>query len=81
MTTAGMKGFTAINSKDRWAVGAAGEIIATTDGGNTWWPQDSPVSSDLYSVDFVNRHLGFAVGDGGVFCARLTVGILGSKDP
>ena len=67
MTTAGMKGFAAINSKDRWAVGAAGEIIATTDGGKTWWPQNSPVSSDLYSVDFVNRHLGFAVGDGGVF--------------
>ncbi|MDC0309675.1 YCF48-related protein, partial [bacterium] len=67
VTTAGMKGFAAINSKDRWAVGAAGEIIATTDGGNTWWAQNSPVSSDLYSVDFVNRHLGFAVGDGGVF--------------
>ena len=67
VTTAGMKGFTAINSKDRWAVGAAGEIIATTDGGKTWWSQNSPVSSDLYSVGFVNRHLGFAVGDGGVF--------------
>ena len=79
VTTSGMNGFTAINAKDRYAVGASGDIIASNDGGRTWRMQDSPVSTDLNAVDFLTRHWGFAVGEGGVFLLTKNGGLTWSK--
>ncbi|SVC38018.1 uncharacterized protein METZ01_LOCUS290872, partial [marine metagenome] len=79
VTTSGMNGFTAINAKDRYAVGASGDIIASNDGGRTWRMQDSPVSTDLNAVDFLTRHWGFAVGEGGVFLLTQNGGLTWSK--
>jgi photosystem II stability/assembly factor-like uncharacterized protein len=33
-----------------WAVGSGGTIVATSDGGQTWQPQASGTTNDLYSV-------------------------------
>src|SRR5215471_15184146 len=49
-----------------WAVGAGGTIVMTPDGGATWVPEVSGVSTNLNGVDFVSPLRGVAVGDGGV---------------
>ncbi len=48
-----------------YSVGENGSIRKTTDGGNTWGSQTSPVSGSLRSLFFVNATNGVAVGDGG----------------
>jgi len=49
-----------------WAVGAAGCIFATTDGGRTWLPQNSPATIDLLDVKFVDASEGWVAGDQGL---------------
>jgi len=66
-----------------WAVGDAGTILKTSDGGATWTKQASGVSAQLTALDFVTARVGFAVGsngrilrtrDGGSHWAKLTSG-------
>jgi len=49
-----------------WAVGAAGAILSTKDGGRTWRPQKSGMGGDLTDVKFLDRAEGWAVGTEGV---------------
>ena len=49
-----------------WAVGDAGTIIATTDGGETWQPQESGTPYGLLSVHFANEKEGWVVGENGL---------------
>ncbi|HXI02660.1 MAG TPA: YCF48-related protein, partial [Candidatus Saccharimonadales bacterium] len=49
-----------------WAVGTAGTIVSTTDGGNTWRLEESSVTVDLLAVRFADAQSGWAVGEGGV---------------
>jgi photosystem II stability/assembly factor-like uncharacterized protein len=51
--------------KTGWAVGDAGTILKTNDGGETWKAQVSGVSATLYAVDFVSTTTGFVVGKSG----------------
>jgi len=56
-----------------WAVGDSAIIIATTDGGETWQRQSSPVDTvTLKEVYFVNDSVGYTVGRSGT--------ILSTKD-
>ncbi len=55
-----------VTTYDVWAVGVAGKIYASTDGGVTWAEQTSTVTSDLYGVDFVDATHGYASTAGGV---------------
>jgi photosystem II stability/assembly factor-like uncharacterized protein len=48
-----------------WAVGDAGTILKTDDGGATWTKEVSGVSASLTAVDFVSTTVGFAVGKSG----------------
>ena len=53
-------------SRERgWAVGGEGVVVATTDGGVTWRPQQSGVGDDLNDVRFFDESEGWAVGRGG----------------
>lgn len=45
-----------------WAVGAAGRIFITNDGGRAWHEQQSNVRADLSDVKFVDAVEGWAVG-------------------
>ncbi|MBI5216249.1 MAG: T9SS type A sorting domain-containing protein [Ignavibacteriae bacterium] len=45
-----------------WAVGLFGEIVHTTDRGNTWHYQTSGTSLSLLSVQFMDTSRGYAVG-------------------
>jgi photosystem II stability/assembly factor-like uncharacterized protein len=49
-----------------WAVGDAGTILHTTDGGSTWQVQASHTSANLYAVQFVDAKNGWVVGDHGL---------------
>jgi len=48
------------------AVGEAGTIIKTTDGGTTWTLQNSGTTLRLTSVAFINSNTGYAVGIFGI---------------
>ena len=58
-------------------------ILRTTDGGYTWFPQQTPAKEDLWAVHFINPDHGWVcgknglmlyTGDGGTSWARLDVG-------
>ncbi len=52
-----------VDELNGWAVGDNSTIIATTDGGETWVRQDSPVDGlVLRKVQFANHDVGFACG-------------------
>jgi photosystem II stability/assembly factor-like uncharacterized protein len=48
-----------------YCVGSGGVIFKSTDGGDTWVQQTSPVTSTLNQVYFTNAVTGWAVGVGG----------------
>jgi photosystem II stability/assembly factor-like uncharacterized protein len=45
-----------------WIVGEFGVILASTDGGQTYQPQTSPVETSLFGVFFADAQRGWAVG-------------------
>ena len=51
-----------VDAQHGWAVGTAGAVIATTDGGHTWTRQQSGVRGNLWAVDFVDRQHGWIAG-------------------
>jgi photosystem II stability/assembly factor-like uncharacterized protein len=53
------------SSTTGWAVGDAGTIKRTTDGGTTWASQTSTSTVALRSVDFANSTMGWIVGEAG----------------
>ena len=52
-----------------WAVGDAGTIIRTVDGGLSWTVQISGTAQNLNAVSFADATHGWAVGDGGTIVA------------
>lgn len=56
-----------INEKKGWIVGDSGTILATSDGGESWKNQKSPVMDQkLLKVQFINENQGWIVGSYGV---------------
>ncbi|HJY63727.1 MAG TPA: YCF48-related protein [Ignavibacteria bacterium] len=51
-----------LNDMTGWAVGYAGKILKTTNGGTNWISQTSPTSNPLLSVFFISSLAGWAVG-------------------
>jgi photosystem II stability/assembly factor-like uncharacterized protein len=49
-----------------WAVGEKGTILATTDGGANWRPQDTGQTRHFFGVHFLDAQRGWAVGAGGL---------------
>jgi hypothetical protein len=60
LTSAVLTAIQFVSPTQGWAVGQR-EILATTDGGQTWTTQDSG-QLDLVSVDFISNQTGWAVG-------------------
>lgn len=50
------------DSQTGWAVGDAGVILNTTNGGNNWIKQTSGTSEPIREVFFINSSVGWAVG-------------------
>ncbi len=62
--TVGLRYIYFINENIGWAVGFHGNIVNTTDGGETWNSQTSGTNDLLYSVYFINPDTGFISGKG-----------------
>ena len=60
-----LKGVAFVDATHGWAVGDAGTILATSDGGGTWTAQYAGTTADLYGVCFHDASDGWAVGTGG----------------
>ena len=60
-----LQSVTFIEQHQGWAVGTAGTILHTVDGGNTWEVQTSGTVNDLFDVCFTDLYKGWAVGQGG----------------
>jgi len=58
------------DEKNGWAVGEAGTILTTGDGGAKWTRENSGVSVALNAVAFASTGVGWAVGDRGVVLRR-----------
>ncbi|HEV3468230.1 MAG TPA: YCF48-related protein [Pyrinomonadaceae bacterium] len=63
-----------------WAVGAGGLVLATSDGGRTWQPQESGVETDLHDVKFLDGREGWAVGGEGIILHTADGGATWSAD-
>lgn len=65
-----------INDQIGWAVGDAGTILKSTDGGESWKPQSSPTVESLREVQFANDQIGWAVGGNGIILKTTNGGTL-----
>ena len=64
-----------LDTNTGWAVGGAGRILKTTDGGTTWASQTSGVTADFHCVQFVDANTGWVGGyDGGPVLRKTTNG-------
>jgi photosystem II stability/assembly factor-like uncharacterized protein len=68
-----------VDGQRGWAVGEAGTIVGTTDGGVSWHEQTSGTNADLSSVDFVDGQRGWAVGNAGTIIATIDGGVTWRK--
>jgi photosystem II stability/assembly factor-like uncharacterized protein len=56
------------------AVGSAGQIFMSSDGGRTWSPQRSNVDAELSDVRFINANEGWAAGANGTLLRTVNGG-------
>ena len=74
-TTSDLAGVAFASVSDGWAVGAAGAILHTTDGGATWTAQSAPVNTpSLAGVAFASVSDGWAVGAAGAILHTTNAG-------
>ncbi len=64
-----------IDNNTGWICGQGGLIAKTTDGGYTWFNQESGISENLFSIFFVNENIGYAAGWNGTLIKTLDGGI------
>ncbi|QLQ05319.1 MAG: hypothetical protein HZY76_03875 [Anaerolineae bacterium] len=55
-----------------WAVGKSGHLMRTTNGGESWFFQQTSPAVDVEAVDFIDSNLGWLVGAEGRIWARPT---------
>jgi predicted CXXCH cytochrome family protein len=75
-TTAILYDVHSVGPSTAWTVGAAGTILATVDGGETWSPQTFPVAPtrQLNGVHFADAAIGWAVGNNGTIINTMNGG-------
>ncbi len=64
-----------------WVVAEFGVILHSSDGGETFVPQTSPVESTLFGVNFVDPSTGWAVGMEAVLLGTTDGGLTWAKQP
>ena len=70
-----------LDGKTVIAVGDAGTILRTTDGGASWRRQFSGTANHLYGVSFTDANTGTAVGEGGTILRTTTGGEPALRQP
>ncbi len=64
-----------VSALQGWAVGANGEILVTSDGGQVWSEQTSNSAAYLYSIFFIDENMGWVVGSNGTILHTTNGGI------
>jgi hypothetical protein len=64
------------DTQNGWAVGGAGTILHTSDGGSTWSPQSSGYGRTIYSVTFLDAQNGWVAGQGRLIASNNDVATL-----
>ena len=64
-----------------WAVGEAGTVLRTTDGGETWRVQDVGTTANLNAVAAVSQGRGYIVGAGGLVLVSTDTGASWTPKP
>ena len=54
-----------VDDQHGWIAGSRNTLLATDDGGDNWYPQTSPTSSNYGGIHFVDADNGWAVGTNG----------------
>jgi hypothetical protein len=60
--------------------GSMGVILKSTDIGETWDVMNTPVTKPLYSIDFLDDKIGYAVGDSGTILFTNNGGVITGVD-
>lgn len=60
-TTRDLNKLSFVDGSRGWVVGDGGTILATTNGGDSWATQTSPVGFDIVDIDMVNERFGWAL--------------------
>jgi photosystem II stability/assembly factor-like uncharacterized protein len=63
-----------VNRTTGWAVGDAGTLLYTSNGGKTWSQQASHTDDDLFDVQFVDEKTGWVVGEHGTVLKTTNAG-------
>ncbi|HET6351713.1 MAG TPA: YCF48-related protein [Coriobacteriia bacterium] len=61
-----LRATTWIDANNGWAVGTAGVVLKTSDGGRSWIAQDARTTRDLFGSTFVDASTGWVVGASGL---------------
>ena len=67
-----------VDTERGWVVGWGGNVVRTTDGGDTWDTQATGTSEDLNDVDFATAWAGTVVGNHGLILHTITGGEAGT---
>ena len=72
-----MYGVDMIDANTGWACGGGGVIFKTTNGGQSWVSQQTPIVGfdNLVGIDFVDGNHGWAVGQDGTIIATINGGV------
>ena len=54
-----------IDDQHGWIAGSRNTLLVTDDGGDNWYPQTSPTSSNYSGIHFIDTQNGWAVGTAG----------------
>ncbi|MDY6794526.1 MAG: YCF48-related protein [Actinomycetota bacterium] len=74
-TTEDLRGVSAVNASNAWAVGDSGTILKTTDGGVNWISQESGTTEDLWGVSSLDPNTAWAVGSSGTILKTINGGV------
>ena len=63
-----------IDREHGWAVGDSGSVLATVDGGATWWSRRTGVDETFLGVRFAGASVGWIVGEDGLLLETTQAG-------
>ncbi len=69
-----------VDTSTGWAVGNAGTILRSDDGGRTWTSQPAPTAFDVQAVSFINDQLGWAIASPGALPVAQSLVVLHTAD-
>ncbi|HEX4051138.1 MAG TPA: YCF48-related protein [Steroidobacteraceae bacterium] len=74
-TGANLRAISAPTALNVWAVGDAGTLLETTDGGQTWQVKSTNTSANLVAIQAIDQNKAYIVADNGEVLTTTTAGV------